>query len=121
MQFTEKRNVMDIFYENYFSHSLYWSRAREIFHVSRDSGLPFTLYMAAILYASWERLKKRSVDTHKAGKKKVGQNAEVMPRPVNSSISRHGGLRQCFCPIAGSNRRVGQPDEVYPRSPGRIY
>ena len=31
---------------------------------------------------------KRSVDTHKAEKKKkkVGQNAEVMPRPLNSSI-----------------------------------
>ena len=27
MQFKEKRNVIDIFYENYFSHSLYWSRA----------------------------------------------------------------------------------------------
>ena len=25
------------FYENYFSHSLYLSHAREIFHVSRDS------------------------------------------------------------------------------------
>ena len=29
---------------------------------------------------------KRSVDTHKAEKKKVGQNAEVMPRPLNSSV-----------------------------------
>ena len=29
---------------------------------------------------------KRSVDTHKAEKRKVGQNAEVMPRPLNSSI-----------------------------------
>ena len=28
---------------------------------------------------------KRSIDTHKAEKKKVGQNAEVMPRPLNSS------------------------------------
>ena len=33
----EKRNFMDIFYINYFSHSLYLSRAREIFHVSRVS------------------------------------------------------------------------------------
>ena len=64
MQFTEKRNIMDIFYETYFSHSLYWSRAREIFHVSRDSWIPFTLYTAAILYISLERLKKRGVDTH---------------------------------------------------------
>ena len=29
---------------------------------------------------------KRSVHTHKAEKGKVGQNAEVMPRPLNSSI-----------------------------------
>ena len=29
---------------------------------------------------------KRSVDTHKAEKGKVRQNAEVMPRPLNSSI-----------------------------------
>ena len=32
---------------------------------------------------------KRRVDTHKAKKKKVGQNAEVMPRPLNSSIVIH--------------------------------
>ena len=32
---------------------------------------------------------KRSVDTHKAEKKKVGQNAEVIPRPLNSSIVIH--------------------------------
>ena len=29
---------------------------------------------------------KRSVDAHKAEKRKAGQNAEVMPRPLNSSI-----------------------------------
>ena len=29
---------------------------------------------------------KRSVDTHKAEKRKVGQNAKVIPRPLNSSI-----------------------------------
>ena len=32
---------------------------------------------------------KRSVDTHKAEKKKVGQNAEVMPIPLNSSSVIH--------------------------------
>ena len=37
MQVTEKRNFMDIVYINCFSHSLYLSRAREIFHVSRVS------------------------------------------------------------------------------------
>ena len=31
--------------------------------------------------------KKRSVDTHKAKKRKVGQNAEVMPRTLNSSTA----------------------------------
>ena len=30
---------------------------------------------------------KRSVHTHKAEKKKVEQNAEVMPKPLNSSIA----------------------------------
>ena len=31
--------------------------------------------------------KKRGVDTHKTEKRKVGQNAEVMPRPLNLSIA----------------------------------
>ena len=74
MQVTEKRNFMDIFYVNYLSHLLYLSRAREIFHVSRDSWLPFTLYIAEILYISAERLKKKRSVIHIRLKKKVGQN-----------------------------------------------
>ena len=56
MQVTEKRNFMDIFYINCFSHSLYLSRAREIFHVSRVSLLSFTLYIAEIVYIRGKRL-----------------------------------------------------------------
>ena len=71
MQVTEKRNFMDIFCINCFSHSLYLSRAREIFHVSYVFLLPFTLYIAESLYIYWKRLnKKRSEDTYKAEKRK---------------------------------------------------
>ena len=71
MQVKETRNFMDIFYINCFSHSLYLSRAREIFHVSRDSRLPFTLYIAEIFIHLMETAKqKHSVDTHKAEKGK---------------------------------------------------
>ena len=108
MQVAEKRNFMDIFYINCFSHLLYLSRAREIFHVSRVSWLSFTLYIAEIVYIWWKRLnKKRIVDTHKAERKKVGQIAEVMPRPLNSSILIYslGALRPeaTQFPPTGSN------------------
>ena len=50
MQVTEKRNFMDIFYVNYFSHSLYLSRAWETFHVSREIMLNhLMLYMSHVI------------------------------------------------------------------------
>ena len=64
MQITEKRNFMDIFYIVLAIHYTY--RARGKYHVSRVSWLPFTLYIAEILYIWGKRLKRRSVDTHKA-------------------------------------------------------
>ena len=71
MQVTEKRNFMDIFYINCFSHSLYLLRAQEIFHVSRVSRLSFTLYIAEIVKHLMEMAKQKpSVDTHKAEKGK---------------------------------------------------
>ena len=64
---------------------------------------------------------------------KVGQNVVVMSRPMNSSIVIHSleALRPeatsflPTVPIEVQQRRartqtVGQPDEVYPRSPGQI-
>ena len=86
-------------YINCFSQLLYLPRAREIFHVSRVSWLPFTLYTAEILYIWWKRLnKKNSVDTHKAEKGKWDR----MPRwcldlwihPLWFILWRHWGLRQ---------------------------
>ena len=50
MQVMGKRNFMDICYINCFSHSLYLSRARELFHVSNVSCLSFTLYISEIVY-----------------------------------------------------------------------
>ena len=51
---------------------------------------------------------KHSVDTHKAEKGKWGQNAEVMPRPLNSSIVIYSlvALRPEATPFlpTGSNR-----------------
>ena len=71
MQFTEKRNFMDIFYINCFSHSLYLSRARKIY-------LCFSCFLTTV-YAIYSRnfihlmetaKQKHSVDTHKAEKGK---------------------------------------------------
>ena len=134
MQVTEKRNFMDIFYINCFSHSLYLSRAGEIFHVSRVSWLSFTLYTAEIVYI-WEKTakQKRRVDTYKTEKRKWDRMLRWCQdhwiHPLWFILKRHWGLRQRgfppLVPIEAQQRRartqtVGQPDEVYPRSPGHL-
>ena len=45
MQVTERRNFMDIFYINYFSHSLYLSRARNISCFSCFLTIVYAIYM----------------------------------------------------------------------------
>ena len=139
MQVTEKRNYMDIFYINCFSHSLYLSRVREIFHVSRVSWLNstvYTIYSRNFIHLMETSKQKRSVDTHKAEKGKWDR----MPRwcldhwihPLWFILWRHWGLRQRrpppphrfqLKPSKGGleYKRLGQPDVVYPRSPGRRY
>ena len=84
MQVTERRNFMDIFYKNCFSHSLYLSRARNI----SCFWCFLTIIYAEIEYICGKRQnKKRRVIRKRL--KKVGQNAEVMPRPLNWSLVIH--------------------------------
>ena len=71
MQVTEKRYFMDIFYINCFSHSLYLSLAREIFHVFLCFlTTVYTLYSRNFIQLMETAKQKRSVDTHKAEKGK---------------------------------------------------
>ena len=71
MQVTEKRNFMDIFYINCFSHSLYLSRAREIFHIySCFLTTVYAIYRRNFIHLMEMTKQKRSVDTHKAEKGK---------------------------------------------------
>ena len=65
MQVTEKRNFMDIFYVNYFSHSLYLSRAREIFLTT-----VYAIYSRTFIHLMETAKQKHSVDIHKAEKGK---------------------------------------------------
>ena len=82
MQVTESRNFMDIFYINCFSHSLYLSRARNISCFSCFLTIIYAIYMPKLNTSGGKRQnKKRKVIRKRL--KKVGQNAEVMPRPLN--------------------------------------
>ena len=58
----------------------YTYRAREIFHVSR---LSFTLYIYAEIEYIWGKGQNKRRRVIRKRLKKVGQNAEVMPRPLN--------------------------------------
>ena len=68
---------MDIFYINCFSHSLYLSRARNISCFSCFLTIIYAIYMPKLNTSGGKGrvIRKRL--------KKVGQNAEVMPRPLN--------------------------------------
>ena len=84
MQVTERRNFMDIFYINYFSHSLYLSHARNI---SCFSTIVYAIYMPKLNTSGGKGKIKTQVILKRL--KKVGQNAEVMPRPLNLSLVIH--------------------------------
>ena len=81
MQVTERRNFMDIFYLNCFSHSLYLSRARNISCFSCFSTIIYAIYMPKLNTSGGKGKIKTQGDRERL--KKVGQNAEVMPRPLN--------------------------------------
>ena len=82
MQVAERRNFMDIFYINCFSHSLYLSRARNISCFSCFLTIIYAIYMPKLNTSGGKgKIKKRRVIRKRL--KKVGQNAEVMPRPLN--------------------------------------
>ena len=73
---------MDIFYINCFSHSLYLSRARNISCFSCFLTIIYAMYMPKLNTSGGKgKIKKRRVLRKRL--KKVGQNAEVMPRPLN--------------------------------------
>ena len=57
MQVTEKRNFMDFSSKLFKPFTIFIARAGNIFYDSRDSWLPFTLYIAEILYISGALLK----------------------------------------------------------------
>ena len=81
MQVVERRNFMDIFYLNCFSHSLYLSRARNISCFSYFLTIIYAIYMPKLNTSGGKgKIKKRRVIRKRL--KKVGQNAEVMPRPL---------------------------------------
>ena len=88
MQVAERRNFMDIFYINCFSHSLYLSRARNISCFSCFLTIIYAIYMPKLNTSGGKgKIKKRRVIRKRL--KKVGQNAEVMPRPLNWSLVIH--------------------------------
>ena len=72
---------MDIFYINCFSHSLYLSRARNISCFSCFLTIIYAINMPKLNTSGVRQNKKRRVIRKRL--KKVGQNAEVMPRPLN--------------------------------------
>ena len=80
MQVAERRNFMDIFYINCFSHSLYLSRARNISCFSCFLTIIYAINMPK-LNTSRGKGKIKNAGLRKR-LKKVGQNAEVMPRPL---------------------------------------
>ena len=61
MQITEKRNFMDIFYINCFSHSLYLSRARNISCFSCFLIIVYAIYMAKLNTSRGNGKQKRRV------------------------------------------------------------
>ena len=76
MQVTEKRNFMDIFYINCFSHSLYLSRARNISCFSCFLTIVYAIDSRNCIHLKETAKQKRRVDTYKAKERKWGR----MPR-----------------------------------------
>ena len=72
MQVTEKRNFMDIFYINCFSHLLYIliARAGNISCFSCFLTTVYAIYSRNFIHLMETAKQKRSVDTHKAEKGK---------------------------------------------------
>ena len=66
MQVTERRNFMDIFYINCFSHSLYLSRARNISRFSCFSIIIYAIYMPKLNTSGGKSKIKTQGDTKKA-------------------------------------------------------
>ena len=61
MQVTERRNFMDIFYINCFSHSLYLSRARNISCFSCFLTIVYAIYMPKLNTSEGNGKQKRRV------------------------------------------------------------
>ena len=81
MQVAERRNFMDIFYINCFSNSLNLSRARNISCFSCFLTIIYAIYMPKLNTSGGKgKIKKRRVIRKRL--KKMGQDAEVMPRPL---------------------------------------
>ena len=68
MQVTEKRNFMDIFYMNCFSHLLYLSRARNISCFSCFLTIVYAIYSRNCIHLRETAKQKRRVDTSKTEK-----------------------------------------------------
>ena len=68
MQVTEKRNFMDIFYINCFSHSPYLSRARNISCFSYFLTIVYAIYSRNCIHLRETAKQRRRVDTYKAKK-----------------------------------------------------
>ena len=60
MQVTERRNFMDIFYINCFSHSLYLSRARNISCFSCFLTIVYAIYMPKLNTSGGKRQNKNA-------------------------------------------------------------
>ena len=73
MQVTEKRNFMDIFYINCFSHSLYLSRARNISCFLCFLTIVYAIYSRNCIHLRETAKQKCRVDTYKAKERKWGR------------------------------------------------
>ena len=77
MQVTEKHNCMDIFYINYFSHSLYLSRARNISCFSCFLTIVYAIYSRNCIHLRKTEKQKRRVDTYKAKENRAECRGDV--------------------------------------------
>ena len=74
---------MDIFYINCFSHSLYLSHTTNISCFSCFLTIIYAINMPKLNTSGGKRQNKKKRRVIRKRLKKVGQNAEVMPRPLN--------------------------------------
>ena len=86
MQVTEKRNFMDIFYINCFSHSLYLSRVRNISCFLCFSTIVYAIYSRNCIHLRETASQKRRVDTYKAKERKWTECRDDALDPIYTGL-----------------------------------